>query len=224
MEFIADGLLIVTAMTAGLYCMVLSRRLRRLTESGDSIGSQVDALDLALAETRSALRETREGVSELRSSTKVAIGQLSRGTAQGEEMAERIESGVVQAKATMQRLYEARDRIEAYESRQGEKTHTDEHSPENHAESGLGDNTLVIETQSGDDQDIPDEFSGEVDETIDEATARDDAKWPKVTLPDGKVVEPEAVPAESPETLPENTAETSEDRSGAILKAERVML
>ncbi|MEE8454716.1 MAG: hypothetical protein V3R90_08190, partial [Limibaculum sp.] len=90
MELIADGLLIATAMTAGLYCLVLSRRLRRLTDSGASIGPQIEALDRALGETRAALAETRKGVSELRGSTKAAIAQLARETARGGEMAELI--------------------------------------------------------------------------------------------------------------------------------------
>ena len=48
MELIADGLLIATAMTAGLYCLVLSKRLRLLTDSGNGIGPQIEALDQAL--------------------------------------------------------------------------------------------------------------------------------------------------------------------------------
>ena len=117
MELIADGLLIATAMTAGLYCLVLSRRLGRLSECGNGIGPQIDALDRALSETRAALTETREGMSELRDAAKAASTQLARETERGEEMVQRIERGVGEAKATMQRLYEVNDRIEAHENR-----------------------------------------------------------------------------------------------------------
>ncbi|MCH8953302.1 MAG: hypothetical protein IID49_14445 [Proteobacteria bacterium] len=130
MELIADGLLIVTAMTAGLYCLVLSRRLRRLTDSGNSIGPQIEALDRALDETRAALAETRDGVSELRSSTRATIDRLARETERGGEMAELIESGVGEAKATMQRLYEAADRIEAIESRTAAANHGGDGDPD----------------------------------------------------------------------------------------------
>ena len=130
MELIADGLLIATAMTAGLYCLVLSRRLRQLTDSGNSIGPQIEALDRALGETRAALAETREGVSELRGSTKAVIAELARETARGEEMAELIGRGVGEAKATMQRLYEAGDRIEAHENRPAKANRAGEDIPD----------------------------------------------------------------------------------------------
>ena len=99
MELIADGLLIATAMTAGLYCLVLSRRLRRLTDSGASIGPQIEALDRALGDTRPALAETRKGVAELRGPTQAALAQLARETARGAAMARLIELRVGCARA-----------------------------------------------------------------------------------------------------------------------------
>ena len=117
MELIADGLLIATALIAGLYCLVLSRRLRRLTESGAGIGAQIEALDRALAETRGALRETRDGMSELRASARAAASELREATERGQATAERVEQGARQAEATLQRLYEARERVEALERR-----------------------------------------------------------------------------------------------------------
>ncbi len=59
MSLIADGLMIVAGLTAGLYCMVLSRRLRRLSDSGQGIGAQIKALSEAIAETRTAVGEAR---------------------------------------------------------------------------------------------------------------------------------------------------------------------
>ena len=154
MDLIADGLLIATAMTAGLYCLVLSKRLRRLTDSGSAIGPQIEALDQALGDTRAALAETREGVSELRSSTKAVIAELTRETARGEDIAELIERGVGEAKATMQRLYEAADRIEAYENRPAKANHAGEGDPDGPppdgpSDAGAGEAAPVTEVQPG---------------------------------------------------------------------------
>lgn len=223
MELIADGLLIATAMTAGLYCLVLSRRLRRLTDSGASIGPQIEALDRALGETRAALAETRKGVSELRGSTKAAIAQLARETARGGEMAELIERGVGEAKATMQRLYEAADRIEAYENRPAKANHAGEGDPDGPpdgpSDAGAREDAPVTEAQPGvgdrppiartDDSAEPAGLSGEADS----------AAALKVALPAGRLVEPEAAEAASAAS-----AEIASERTGSVLKAERVML
>ncbi|GMG83646.1 hypothetical protein LNKW23_28590 [Paralimibaculum aggregatum] len=66
MQLVADGLLIATALAAAVYCLVLSRRLRRLTDAEAGIGGQIKALNAALEETRSGLAETRRGVAEAR--------------------------------------------------------------------------------------------------------------------------------------------------------------
>ena len=66
MQLVADGLLIATALAAAVYCLVLSRRLRRLTDAEAGIGGQIKALNAALEETRAGLAETRRGVAEAR--------------------------------------------------------------------------------------------------------------------------------------------------------------
>lgn len=216
MEFIADGLLIATAMTAGLYCLVLSRRLRRLTESGEGIGPQIEALGQALNETRAALAETREGVSELRVSSKAAVVQLTRQTARGEEMAERIERGAKEADATMQRLYQAHNRLEAYEDRQAKVITGGSGNREDISGAGVGEALPVIEAQAVDGADPgidwPDENGGE-----DSEPGRGDSESRRqVALPEGEIVETDAPPmAVSDDTRPQ---------SGSVLKAERVML
>jgi hypothetical protein len=78
MNLIADGLLIATALTAALYCHVLSRRLRHLTDAGSGIRGQIEALTRALDETRTALADTRRGVAEARGSARNATETLSR--------------------------------------------------------------------------------------------------------------------------------------------------
>lgn len=212
MELIADGLLIATAMTAGLYCLVLSRRLRRLTESGNGIGPQIEALDQALEDTRAALAETHEGVAELRGSTEAVIAQLARETARGEDMAEAIARGVEEAKATMQRLYEAGDRIEAYENRSMEAKLAADGDPDPPPDNDGGDDPPLEWTDGSDDAaGGPGEDTGE----------DDGATGPKVALPEGQIVEPETGVAEAVPTQPPDTAG---ERAGSVLKAERVVL
>lgn len=64
MSLIADGLMIVAGLTAGLYCLVLSRRLRQLSDSGQGIGAQIRQLSDAIAETRGAVAEARKTSAE----------------------------------------------------------------------------------------------------------------------------------------------------------------
>lgn len=111
MTMIADGLLMATATIAGIYCLVLSRRLRRLTDSSSGIGSQIAALDRALAETRGALIETREGVSEIRASARAAIAELKRRTGSAEAAASSLAEATDRAESVLQRLYEAHERV-----------------------------------------------------------------------------------------------------------------
>ncbi len=219
MELIADGLLIATAMTAGLYCLVLSKRLRRLTESGNGIGPQIEALDQAMGDTRSALAETRDGVSEVRLSTKAAIAQLARETARGEEMAELIERGIEQAKATMQRLYEAGDRIEAHDNQPENADNTGDGDPDEQNEAGAAVDAPVIEAKPVASDDPPLDRTDDDAEPADLSGAADSATGPKVVLPEGKVVESAAVEAE-----PVASPGASGERTGSVLKAERVVL
>ena len=82
MEMIADILLIAGALGAGLYCVVLSRRLNRFTNLEKGVGgaiavlsSQVDDMTKALEEARSA---TATSASSLKSMTGRAEGVAQR--------------------------------------------------------------------------------------------------------------------------------------------------
>ncbi len=82
MELIADILLIAGAMGAGLYCIVLSRRLNRFTNLERGVGgaiavlsSQVDDMTKALEEARTA---TASSASSLKSMTGRAEGVAQR--------------------------------------------------------------------------------------------------------------------------------------------------
>ena len=71
MSLIADGLLIATCLTTALYCLVLSRRLRRLSDTGDGLGQQIVRLN-------TLLEETRVSVGEIRATARTASDQLAR--------------------------------------------------------------------------------------------------------------------------------------------------
>ena len=211
MELIADGLLIATAMTAGLYCLVLSRRLRQFTDSGEGIGPQIEAFDLALAETRTALNETREGVSEIRDSAKAAAAHLARETKRGGEIAQRIEQGIEQAKTTMQRLYEAGDRIEAHEERVARSA------------ADATDRISVPADEEAAESERPDEAGGLGGDSaeLQEKAASALPAGPQVALPEGELV----LPGDHPSTSPgEQSDDLPAARAGAILTAERVVL
>lgn len=77
MQLIADGLLITTALAAAIYCLVLSRRLRRLTDSEAGIGAQIKALNAALDETKAGLGDARRSVSEHRAAMRNEVSAMA---------------------------------------------------------------------------------------------------------------------------------------------------
>jgi len=80
MELIADGLLIAGAMTAALYCWVLSRRLNALKSMDKGLGGAIAGLSARVEQTRSSL-----------SDTKAAARDLAALTARAEAAARRME-------------------------------------------------------------------------------------------------------------------------------------
>ena len=85
MQLIADGLLLATALTAALYCIVLSRRLRRLTDAQSGIGTQIRELTRVLEETRGAVGETRNGLAENRAAARNASDAVAREIARAQD-------------------------------------------------------------------------------------------------------------------------------------------
>lgn len=84
MALIADILLVAGALSAGLYCLVLSRRLTKFTDLEKGVGgavavlsAQVDDMTKALATAQSAAGVSAESLQEM--------------TARGEEVAKRLE-------------------------------------------------------------------------------------------------------------------------------------
>lgn len=76
MELIADGLLILAALVASLYCLVLSRRLRRLNQLDHGLGGAISALSSQVDDMRAALESaksvTEQSKRELEERTKAA--------------------------------------------------------------------------------------------------------------------------------------------------------
>ncbi|MGF1445911.1 MAG: hypothetical protein ACFBRM_06875 [Pikeienuella sp.] len=99
MELVADGLLIATALAAALYCLVLSRRLRRLTDAEAGIGGQIAALNAALEETKAGLAETRRGVAEARAGLRNAHDSLAGDLAAAEAARGALSEAVAEAQA-----------------------------------------------------------------------------------------------------------------------------
>ncbi len=83
MELIADILLVAGALGAGLYCFVLSRRLRKFTDLEQGVGgavavlsSQADALKRSLESARSASDQSGVALKDLTQRAESVAGRL----------------------------------------------------------------------------------------------------------------------------------------------------
>lgn len=83
MELIADGLLILAACCASLYCLVLSRRLRRLNRLDNGLGgaiaslsTQVDEMHRALAEAKTVTERSKRELDSRTKRAEEAAGRL----------------------------------------------------------------------------------------------------------------------------------------------------
>ena len=90
MSLIADGLLIVAGLTAGLYCFVLSRRLKAFASTETGIGQEIRQLNATLAETREALAETQ-------SKAKAEAEALARDIAQARKLSTQLTNVIAEA-------------------------------------------------------------------------------------------------------------------------------
>lgn len=107
MSLIADGLLIATCVTMAVYCVVLSSRLRRLTNTEEGIGQQIRQFNAALDETRAA-------VNEIQGSVRAASDRLMREIGQAKRISADLAARVAEAERTMERAPSApwRRRVE----------------------------------------------------------------------------------------------------------------
>lgn len=84
MTLIADGLMIGAAVTAGIYCHVLARRLKRLGDLDKGLGGAVAALSRQAEDLRRAMDAARKSANE-------QTRELARRTARAEAAAGRLE-------------------------------------------------------------------------------------------------------------------------------------
>lgn len=84
MDLIADMLLLSAALGAGLYCFVLSRRLRRFTDLESGMGGAVAVLSVQVEDMKKALEAAQKTAS-------ASAEQLEDVTARAEETARRLE-------------------------------------------------------------------------------------------------------------------------------------
>ncbi|MEM6677413.1 MAG: hypothetical protein AAF675_06030 [Pseudomonadota bacterium] len=109
MALIADGILIACALTAAIYCAVLSTRLKRLANTEDGIGSQIATLNTAVEETRTALAAAQERISGLREESGGASERVRREMAQARRVTDDLESAAERARSLLDQLYAAED-------------------------------------------------------------------------------------------------------------------
>ena len=84
MELIADFLLIAGALGAGLYCIVLSRRLNRFTDLEKGVGGAIAVLSAQVDDMTNALETAR-------SATTSSAQSLDALTGRAEGVAQRLE-------------------------------------------------------------------------------------------------------------------------------------
>lgn len=84
MELIADIFLVAGALGAGLYCVVLSRRLSKFTDLEKGVGGAIAVLSTQVDDMTKALEQAR-------SATNSSAGSLKELTGRAEGVAQRLE-------------------------------------------------------------------------------------------------------------------------------------
>ncbi|MEM6486834.1 MAG: hypothetical protein AAF677_00965 [Pseudomonadota bacterium] len=111
MELIADGLLIATALTAALYCSVLSRRLRRLANTEEGLGGEIARLNGAIAEIREAVGEMQQKLVTLRGQSQEVSERVRRELARAHRTVEDLGDATTESRRLLDALYDAADRV-----------------------------------------------------------------------------------------------------------------
>ena len=101
MSIITDGLLVATCLTAALYCIVLSRRLSRFSDTESGIGKQISQLNAILDETRTTTKESHAGA-------KSVSDRLSRDLSGAKKAIQDLSALIERAEATLDREFESR--------------------------------------------------------------------------------------------------------------------
>lgn len=103
MAIITDGLLIATCLTAAMYCVVLSRRLARFSDTKTGIGQQISQLNEILEETRTTIRESHSGA-------RAVSERLSRDLAAARKASQDLSNLIERAETMLDRAIELQSR------------------------------------------------------------------------------------------------------------------
>lgn len=102
MSLIADGLLIGTCLTAGLYCFILSRRLKSFARTDKGIGKQILQMNQSLEEMKMALKEAQGGA-------RAASEALGREVAQSRKVSTQLMNLIANAEKVSSSLQASQD-------------------------------------------------------------------------------------------------------------------
>ena len=103
MAIITDGLLIATCLTAAIYCVVLSRRLARFSDTKTGIGQQISQLNEILEETRTTIKESHSGARSVSE-------RLSRDLAAARKASQDLSALIERAETVLDRAIELQNR------------------------------------------------------------------------------------------------------------------
>lgn len=84
MELIADILMILGTLGAGIYCVVLSRRLRRFTDLEKGVGGAIALLAVQVDDMTKTLKKAQSSATD-------SVGSLDQMTTRAETAARRLE-------------------------------------------------------------------------------------------------------------------------------------
>lgn len=93
MDLIADGLLLIAAVVASIYCLVLSKRLRRLNQMDGGLGK-------AIATMSSQVEEMSKALATSRKATEKAVGELDARLAAARDLNAKLDKAADGASAT----------------------------------------------------------------------------------------------------------------------------
>lgn len=93
MDLIADGLLLIAAVVASIYCLVLSKRLRRLNQMDGGLGKAIATMSTQVEEMSKALATSRKA-------TEKAVGELDARLAAARDLNAKLDKAAEGAGAT----------------------------------------------------------------------------------------------------------------------------
>lgn len=106
-NLLMDGLLILLAAAAALYCAILSRRLKKLTSLDEGLGASILSLTEAIEQTNRAAMQAQD-------KTRRSVDMLARLLSEAETMTPKIEALCADAQYSREKLKsDLRESVEA---------------------------------------------------------------------------------------------------------------